>query len=60
MFYILSRYINLCERNTQKIFNFTNIRKNSLWWKCQESTIGYNHKNKISCYKINTPLKYHT
>ena len=56
MFYNLSRYINLplCERNTQKIFNFINIRKNSLWWKCQESKIGYSY------YKINTPLKYHT
>lgn len=55
MFYILSKYINLlCERNTQKMFNFINIKKNSLW-KCQESRIGY------SCYKINTsPLKYHT
>lgn len=32
MFYILSKYINLplCEQNTQNIFNFINIRKNSL------------------------------
>ena len=61
MFYILSRYINLslCARNTQKIFNYLNIRKNSLWWKCQASRIGYNHKNRISCYNKNTALKYH-
>ncbi|XP_061939987.1 farnesyl pyrophosphate synthase-like isoform X2 [Apis cerana] len=52
MFHILSRYINLCERNKQKIFNFINIRKNSLWWKCQES--------RYSLYKTNMPLKYHT
>ncbi|XP_043797713.1 farnesyl pyrophosphate synthase-like [Apis laboriosa] len=56
MFHILLKCMNLllCERNTQKIFNFINIRKNSLWWKCQESRIEY------SCFKINTPLKYHT
>ncbi|XP_026300396.1 farnesyl pyrophosphate synthase [Apis mellifera] len=63
MSYILSRYINLplCERNTQKIFNSINlnIRKSSLWWKCQESRIGYNQKNRIF-YKINMPLKYYT
>ena len=52
MFYILSRYINLCERNTQKIFNSINIRKNLLWWKYQES--------RYFSYKINTSLKFHT